>query len=211
MQEPAPNITEKPVLFSGEMVRAILRGNKTQTRRVMKPQPNDGWWPASYGEVHKLVDGLPDPDKVIGWGPCDDEGLEAYASKYGRPGDRLWVRETFDEGIGHGHVIYRATCDDTHARNVEKWRPSIFMPRWASRLTLEVTEVRVERVQDISEDDILAEGIQNPIGDLPGFVSPVYYRECFERLWDSINAKRGHPWESNPWVWVVEFKRIKPE
>jgi hypothetical protein len=203
-------VREKPILFSGPMVRAILEGTKRQTRRVLNPQPapNDaGWYPSPlhpralhYASERHLRKGLP-----IDFCP------------YGQPGDRLWVRETW--GPCAGGVVYRASEDPTACPDGGKWKPSIFMPRWASRLTLEVTEVRVERLQEISEEDAKAEGALfhdgGGIGHSGwrhdpnhGFVYPSA-RSSFAGLWDSINADRA-PWASNPWVWVVGFRRVQP-
>jgi hypothetical protein len=206
-------MNEHPILFSTEMVKAILDGRKTQTRRVIK-----------------LADGaLADSDNIPAAGY--DGQLAPYVmdfSKtyprwtqrdcpYGQPGDRLWVRETWScigaeqvkpSEIAPGYTVYYATDDIARNWRVNKWRPSIFMPRWASRITLEVTGVRVERVQDIRDEDILDEGMiahsPNGVFSNPESVS----RNQFVVLWDSINAKRGYSWESNPWVWVVEFKRV---
>ena len=194
---------ERPILFSGPMVRAILEGRKTQTRRVVKPQP-----PTAFVTV-RVEDGT-----QASWCLRNQSAFDLPESAadwltlrcpYGVPGDRLWVRETWGSCTTNGTVCsgYRA---DVALRpeieaGVDRWRPSIHMPRWASRLLLEVKAVRVERLQEISEDDAFAEGISG--GDWLG--NPVgTYRE----LWDSINAKRGHSWESNPWVWVVEFERV---
>ena len=178
---------EHPIIFSGPMVRAILEGRKTQTRRVMRPKPTEPFLPFT-AEC-----------------PCP----------YGHPGDRLWVRETWRvNGNKHDYAI--ASRDDVFYRADESynegvgWKPSIHMPRMFSRLPLEVTGVRVERVQDISYADCVAEGIVDVaraekrtrrVGEAP--------IEQFAALWDSINAKRGYSWESNPWVWVVEFKIAK--
>lgn len=232
---------ERPILFSGEMVRAILDGRKTQTRRVCKIQPmlanfSDG--PMAKGRYPK------------DW---DEEDLAYFVETfcpYGSPGTRLWVRETWadytefvsldpDDMVplpeGYGCIAYKSDMEvrqygvtlrepeDWKADRDHKirWRPSIHMPRWASRLTLEVTDVRVERVQDIGIYDIAAEGL-----DISGLVagfevesdyapgdSPQDFvdaaREEFQELWDSINAKRGYGWDTNPWVWVVEFKRVE--
>lgn len=199
---------ERPILFSAEMVRAILDRRKTETRRVMKPQPvivehtDEGshveW---SCGRWPRLqVDDLSD---LPSYGP------------YGIPGDRLWVRETWnvmrwikaeEERTGLQIVKYRADGNQLFKRYTipamwqemyaKRWRPSIHMPRWASRITLEVTEVRVQRLEEISDADAVEEGC--PAGVLE-----------FQELWDSINAKRGYSWESNPWVWVVTFKPIQ--
>lgn len=206
--------TEKPILFSTSLVRAILDGRKTVTRRVMKPQPSEGWHPYDYGEVHKLVNGVPDVDKPIGWGPTSADGLEAYKSPYGQPGTELWVREThayvpktaYQASVGIPQVInpeddyeaaiFRASFD--RSQGGIRWRPSIHMPRWASRIQLKVTDIRVERVQEITYEDICREGISFQ-------KRPVFAAVEFEKLWDSINADRGYSWESNPWVWCISF------
>lgn len=161
---------ERPILFSGPMVRAILDGRKTQTRRVVKPRQGmlDDWT------------GLPCP--------------------YGKPGDRLWVRETCYFEQPHGEVIYRADPGSEKALDPEftglRWRPSIHMPRWASRITLEIVNVRVERLQDIRVDDARAEGVTAKW--------PVH---GFRNLWQSINGFGS--WDANPWVWVVEFRNME--
>ena len=169
---------ERPILFSGQMVSAILDGRKTQTRRIVKPQPI-----ASRNLVH-----LP------------------Y-----RVGQRLWVRESC-RPRQTGTVYYRADSYDYHydeiraGGTVPQWRPSIHMPRWASRITLEIVAVRVERLQEITEDDAKAEGCQ-PITHEDGAVDCGTRKTMFAKLWDEINAKRA-PWASNPFVFVIEFKRF---
>lgn len=190
---------ERPILFSAPMVRAILEGRKTQTRRVVKPPK---WSDAD--EIFFIGnDSIAVPD--------DDHADYFIACPYGQPGDRLWVRETFrlfdSSECGcydlcnclryHGRPVYRATADDGES----KWTPSIHMPRWASRILLEITGVRVERLQDISESDCCAEGCGSPITrDLK--------KPQFMALWQSINGPDS--WDANPWVWVVEFKVLKP-
>ncbi|MCP4569069.1 MAG: hypothetical protein GY841_15955 [FCB group bacterium] len=214
----------RPILFSGPMVRAILEGRKTQTRRVVKtPQPSNEvgeflrqLWPCRRGKY----DYMGDPEK----------GHEVSLKPYAFPGERLWVRETWADvnNFGVEAIAYRADGDvinvpkdddfkfippvpekwwfavwagDLIAGHEKGWHPSIHMPRWASRITLEVTGIRVERVQDISEADARAEGVvpdeDNPTG--------VPYRDTFAFVWDFINGKK-HPWDSNPWVWVVDFR-----
>lgn len=175
-------MAERPILFSGEMVLAILDGRKTMTRRVVKPQPE------------------PDTDCPHHVGT----GIERKARicPYGKPGDRLWVRETFCS-FPDGNIFYRA--DNDERAPMKGWKPSIFMPRALSRITLEIKNVRVERLQDISENDAKAEGTDGERYLGQGFDHCVY-REAFRTLWESINGPGS--WESNPWVWVVEFKQI---
>jgi hypothetical protein len=185
---------ERPILFSGPMVQAILDGRKTQTRRVVKPQPE--YWEQTGG-YHYPLDKKPYRGAPVGRVRSIDE----YRCPYGQPGDRLWVRETWHQYAG-GEVIYRADYGpESYQAGAKGWRPSIFMPRWASRITLEITGVRVERVQDISADDARAEGVSAP---------DVLPRSKFATLWDSINAKRGYGWDMNPWCWCVEFKAVQP-
>jgi len=200
---------EHPILFSGTMVKAILEGRKTQTRRVIK----------GY-------------DK---WDNCHPESLAAVSyCPYGAPGDQLWVRETWLEFAGkycpckyYGHkctcekVWYKADPESEMANDLEPeedrmlWRPSIHMPRWASRITLDITGVRVQRLQDISEEDACNEGMFNNyiIKHFPPcecFRKPTA-KEAFKVLWDSINADRGFSWDSNPLVWAISFKNLQPE
>ena len=185
---------EHPIIFSGAMVRAILDGRKTQTRRVVKNI---------------------DESDIIRRTPFAESGYETTHGRsivcpYGVPGDQLWVRETWAMS-GYNRVEYRAfPADGTDFRCVMGWRPSIHMPRKYSRILLEVTGVRVERLQEITVEDALAEGIsEHDIQriskrnrKLPGDLL------IFSNLWDSINAKRGYGWDTNPFVWCVTFKRI---
>ena len=207
-------MAEKPILFSGEMVRAILDGRKTQTRRVIKPQPErvgEGWMYAGqyFADDAQMQDYL--FHEVYGNGKCP------YGGVYGDgTGDLLWVRETFAHKDEWTKPAYRAdwkTPDKAIETMGAKWRPSIHMPRWASRLTLRVVDVRVERVQEISEEDARAEGVNLATWELhhrrdDSISLSIAAIEEFKQLWDSINAKRGHSWDSNPWVWVVEFKMV---
>lgn len=222
---------EKPILFNGEMVRAILSGRKTQTRRIVKPQP-----PGYIDELHgnDLRGRAPyriehyETGCILGSGFEDDDNV-LYRCPFGVPGDRLWVRESFrftcdeksfscvayeadgtarqmlclDGGDGDPIGVGKA-CRPAIFESL-KWRPSIHMPRWASRITLKVTDVRVQRVQDISEEDAIAEGCQ-----CAGVPASLTNRGAFAKLWDSINAKDGNGWAANPWVWAVTFKRAKP-
>ncbi len=224
---------ERPILFSGPMVRAILDGRKTQTRRVIKHQPPGDVSLISVSRYHPtIVDrhGEEAPGTEI-FGAFSDGGEWGCKSPYGEPSDQLWVRETWrgvveinppgkttELGVARyvpdQEYCRRVEYQATHERDGEPWRPSIHMPRWASRITLEVTSVRVERLQDISEADAIAEGIDKTAAgfwgtygqrEVDGTYSPRLSYQC---LWDSLNASRGYGWEANPWVWVVEFRRI---
>lgn len=261
-------MTEHPILFSGPMVKAILEGRKTMTRRVIKPQPvlEKSDYPKDYKEW------------VLRRGKWSASGPSVYWLKhcpYGIPGDRLWVKETHKKWFPTGHdgnqgmfwhvkyqtemrdvitdigweegFLYQTPEDCGVHIEPENWCPSIFMPRWASRITLEVVSVRVERVQDISEEDAKAEGVEPLFTEaeiterpelaptrgsyknylwhgnfgqhgLGGSQSDAWshqyssYKDAcgsFSSLWHSINAVRGFGWDTNPLVWVVEFKRIE--
>ena len=204
---------ERPILFSSPMLRAILEGRKTMTRRVIKldefsesTTPGYDFAFRKRGLWHdvRLADML-DPPRRNYPGACP----------YGTIGDRLWVRETWaPHPQDSSTVFYRATVDAEPGIRVwdGPWKPSIHMPRWASRINLEITGIRVERVQDISEEDARAEGLWCKF-DGQGCEGQCHKcsataKEAFEALWDSINAK-SHPWASNPWVWVIEFGRAK--
>lgn len=191
---------ERPILFSAPMVRAILDDTKTQTRRVVKPRKD------------RYIGCELAPGELAG----EVNNGEFANCPYGRPGDRLWVRETWAYDDEDGEILYRA--DDIDAtRNWDqqkhesglskyKWRPSIFMPRVASRITLEITEVRVERLNSISEADAIAEGlIRAPYGwwsGREGSSSPTP-QGAYALLWQDINGPES--WSANPWVWVIEF------
>jgi hypothetical protein len=214
--EKTPTTTkERPILFKGEMVRAILSGNKTQTRRIAK-----------------AFNGFQDMDKLLARFP-NQEGCP-----YGKPRELLWVRETWasaqhaivayradgecgswmhDGGGGqvwerHGGILGSGTPDRPEEWRGQmfglpkfggKWRPSIFMPRWASRILLEITAVRVERLNAISDADALAEGCSSD-----SMLSGDCLASVYARLWESINGPGS--WGANPWVWVVEFRRVQP-
>lgn len=195
---------ERPILFSAPMVRALLAGTKTQTRRVVKPQPD---------VVGRDVgDGLP---PVVGVFAADDQRLGRLAKTvhcpYGKPGDLLWVRETFAKIDGQTQpwieTDFRATY--THGDRLgdslgikKRWTPAIHMPRAASRITLEVVGVRVERLQDISASDAVAEGIPRGGPENPDDIEQREYRA----LWESINGPGS--WDLNPFVWCVSFRRL---
>lgn len=188
---------ERGMIFNGEMVRALLDGRKTQTRRTVKPQPDE--------------DGLA---KVIN-GPWVDTSERNYRCPFGDIGDRIWVRETWNK-YG-GLLTYRADhdwIDDMRKETVctAKWVPSIHMPRWASRILLEITDVRVERLNSISQEDAQAEGLELT-GWRPTYSDPDSGGEVltpydnFAQLWESIYGEES--WKANPWVWVIEFKRVE--
>ncbi|MDP3650537.1 MAG: hypothetical protein Q8R67_02530 [Rhodoferax sp.] len=195
---------ERPILFSGPMVRALLGGSKTQTRRVFKYK---------NGGVQPRTNDLPGMRQIM------------HNCPYGQPGNRLWVRETWgyfggDEYIYQkdiGSVGYRASqIDGLDHIPGGRWRPSIHMPRWASRLTLEITGVRVERLNDISRADAEAEGCtKNHNGyywggphETSGLKQLASAKGAYRDLWESLNGTDS--WAANPCVWVIEFKRIAP-
>lgn len=199
---------ERPILFSGAMIRAILADQKTQTRRAAKPvkHPDLGHICTPGSLVLER-----EPQHVID-----------RACPYGQTGDRLWVRETWAYGIHalaadkdeDGPFVYAAD-GTTQGRLCERWRPSIHMPRWASRILLEIVSVRVERLQSISEADAEAEGCAAEPCDHKrqscedvGCCGPTAVG-AYRYLWDSINGAGS--WASNPWVWVVEFKRVEEQ
>lgn len=177
-------VKERGILLSAPEVLAILDGHKTQTRRIVKPQADCNATALDHTESGACVT------------LAMRAGMYSFPCPYGAPGDRLWVRETFNHCAYK--PFYRA---DGPMHEDWKWKPSIHMPRWASRITLEITAIRVEQLQDITEEDAKAEGC---IGALGAGCTGAY-----RDLWDSINAKK-YPWSSNPWVWVIEFRRITP-
>jgi hypothetical protein len=209
---------EKPILFRTEMVRALLDGRKTQTRRVIKPQPKTDGLQGVYPDLYNH-----EPNRWAFWLP-DNRMTEPriWECPYGQVSDHLWVRETFkytdfdlrDAGkLPHRcEVEYKLNgirkwvlaTTDTQIVIPDKWRPSIFMPRWASRITLEITGIKVQRIYEISPQDIEAEGIKQL-----HFTTGVCLVSLpqFKLIWDSINGKK-YPWSSNPWVWVIEFKKL---
>ncbi|MBJ6377856.1 hypothetical protein [Enterobacter hormaechei] len=249
---------ERGMIFNGEMVRAILDGKKTQTRRIMKVQPSDGFHPTHNGydldlNAHWYTPGVIDkngylqPAKKDVFGVADEN--EGYTCPFGAVGDRIWVRETwgvvsheldedgriqpwipdrpataihempFGNGYYSGHAIYAADGDftwgddDGYEDGRSCWKPSIHMPRAACRILLEVTSVRVERLNSISQEDAQAEGMELT-GWRPTYSDPDSGGEVwtpydnFAQLWESIYGEES--WKANPWVWVIEFKVASP-
>ena len=201
----------KPILFNTAMIQAIIRREKTQTRRIMKVQPTK--------PTHQITTCMSTTGKnsqvgkhrwatVEGLNITDSDDVY-FSCPYGEVDDLLWVRETWAAPFNEDdvkpsklnnqlYVWYRANNhnkSEVYLRG--KWRPSIFMPRWACRIVLKIDKVRVERIRDISEEDAKAEGVPATLRES--------YASGFERLWDSINFKRGYGWDKNPWVWVVDF------
>lgn len=219
---------ERGMIFNGEMVRAILDGRKTQTRRIMKPQPTPctlqkggHWWPSNVFKTMLHIEEEMQNGKG-GWG-----GLVGDACPFGDVGDRIWVRETFQGPLVSEDLLeeYRAYpekfekpqyceyaadggarpeyCDlDDNLRH--GWLPSIHMPRWASRILLEITDVRVERLASISQEDAAKEGYPANPEPYGGSMDKFLW---FRQLWDSIYPEQS--FSHNPWVWVIEFKRVE--
>lgn len=257
MKNQSNQVKERPIIFSGEMVKAILDGKKTMTRRAVKTQPRDECTEiatsACFGHVEYRS-------------TSEDRQTQSILAKikcpYGKIGDRLWVREAYtvtgwncDDGsvyikyLADGHEQYfdnetdemecaidslvASVCKELDKRKVPmlndeaydcsldenkpRNRSPMFMPRFASRLLLEITDIRIERLNDISDEDAVKEGLRILPASGRYVVSPgdQYFGsashdavEVLSWLWDSINAKKGYPWSSNPWVWVVEFKVV---
>lgn len=215
---------ERPILFSAPMVRAILDGTKTQTRRVIKPQPD-----------YQIE--VEDDGSCVTYN--GDKLVQRWQSPYGKVGDQLWVRETFCQFYKAPDYAKKMRRPDRDVffykadKNIDlkwfkalgfKWKPSIHMPRCASRIQLEITDIRVERIQSLTIDDMCAEGIGEMLEDPEsiaghGFAEAEHYSIAgvpmmhlpeiygFAAFWDSINGQGS--WDLNPWVWVVEFKRVK--
>lgn len=233
------DMKERPILMSAPMVHAILAGTKTQTRRAVKPQFVADAMPVEMPATDPAGGWVVPGHSGTWWCEAAANPDDARRCPYGQPGDRLWVRETWycddyrvqrgpylkpaemdiDEARSDGTLIYLASSGDRpYEAEQPVWHPSIHMPRWASRITLEVTGVRVERLQDINREDAIAEGVR----PLSGSNGPNYWtvatdfgsvnaptaQHCYELLWNLINGPGS--WEANPWVWVVAFERIKP-
>lgn len=194
---------ERPIIYNTPNVKTVLDGRKSQTRRPCKVKDINGKSFNEYGEEAM-------------------NALIRHHSPFGKPGDRLWVRETFRKCGNCEKTLYRADnlkirsniffeCDECEFGNLG-WKPSIYMPRWASRITLEITDVRVERVQEITYHDVKKEGLIIPGKDfiLEGNrgSNPGIAIRHFKPLWNSIYAKKGYGWETNCWVWVIDFRRV---
>ena len=222
----------KPIIFSTDMVQAILSGKKTQTRRVIKPQPSWGKVITEQEALSRALSGF-DP---YGFRINTPTQSEAVTNAPYKPGDILWVRETWQEtdvchaGGGydlHTKFVYRADFQpEEGVRTPEKWRSPIYMPKEAARIFLRVTGVGAERLQDVTPGDCLDEGVMNetcyncllqagkcrPQRDVDIFCGgDDAIIDKYAELWDSLNAKRGYGWDKSPWVWVIEFERSEPD
>lgn len=209
-------MTERPIIFSGPMVRALLAGRKTQTRRIVK-----GIDECPHGYDGVVTATVPKEAHLVGkhcFNLASGESLYLRCP-YGVPGDRLWVRETHagDNLCGwvyradHPNADIKAGELDDGEQSLRRWTPAIHMRREACRLKLELTGVRVERVQDISAKDAVREGVTEKNGrwcDAKGEDSQLSPIAAYRSLWDSLNAKRGYGWDANPWVWVLSFTRL---
>lgn len=215
---------ERPILFSAPMVCALLAGTKTQTRRVCKQQPYSNGYHWDGHDILCHNDYLPPSAMLMDLGGRNlgsTSNLEGWESEcpYGQPGDRLWVRETFSDVYGAGgdedrrkrEAMYRADGETDPYVIGYRWTPSIHMPRWASRILLEIVSVRVEQLHECSEVDARAEGVtisdDHKRGYCAGESLPPTIR-AYRDLWESINGAGS--WAANPWVWVIEFKRAAP-
>lgn len=221
-------VREKPILVSGPLIGPIQRGTKTQTRRIVNPQPiiDQGW--------------EEEPGWAFFWKGKEDGLLERDILKlcpHGQPGDRLWVREAHGIGKHAGEVIFKADGGWSEMQGFNKfaldkgrWIPSIHMKRVNSRIDLEITDLRIQRIQDISPEDAYAEGLGKITKDGNFFKFGMADRDgmpgndnygwpwdqwetdpvaAFRKLWDAINAERGFGWDTNPWVWAISFKKIR--
>lgn len=211
-------MAERPILFSGPMVRAILAGKKTETRRIVKPSNTEGiynkksldilWNEGTVGDPGCIW--LPMKHPNDSWDDFDEGAAEAKFFSRVKPGDLLWVKETwgswekFGDPVAKDKDQVQYLADESAFVPDNGWRPSIFMPRWASRITLRVVSVHAERLQDITEEGAIAEGVRGPAE------TPLCIDDCrtafgrYRELWDEINGKGS--WALNPWVWVIKFE-----
>ncbi|PMQ16747.1 hypothetical protein [Janthinobacterium sp. AD80] len=219
---------EGPILMNGAMVRAVLDGSKTQTRRVVKLQRlagnhfSGGAAGVEFDGFRIPREGGPSPARFS----AEAAGGGAYISEeihcpHGQPGDRLWVRETwycdhFEVQKGpymevpeaRDLLVYRADGEHPYEAEQPIWRPSIHMPHWASRILLEIVSVRVERLNDCSDADARAEGTPGGHGVIPSYNYNATPSEHYSHMWEAINGAGS--WAANPWVWVIEFERVAP-
>ena len=202
---------ERPILFSSEMVKAILEGRKTMTRRIVKPGRNQEWLtPAVINRVARFAESINgwwtmavgEDRRIVHCGHDMDGGhIGSVQCPYGQPGDRLWVKEAVVTHASIAQVIGYVTDGCAKTEHWEKLRNPRFMPRWASRILLEVVSVRVERLQDISEEDAKAEGCIDWVENAA---------DAFHELWNSLYAKEPEKqWDANPYVWVIACKRVQ--
>jgi len=214
---------ERPIIFNADMVRAVLDGRKSQSRRIMRVQPDSAGFESRFiiestkrSEIGKWC--WAEPGVFV-----NPRRSALFSCPFGEIGDRLWVRETFrvhSRATDVATLVYKASeqqswTQQTHRVPIEKchkpavvdkWTPSIHMPRWASRITLEITGVRVERLRDLSEEDAKSEGVMPPAGCvLPGWEHRINFRSLWMGIYGADN------WEANPWVWVIEFKRVEDQ
>ena len=220
-------MAEKPIIFSTEMVRAILEGRKTMTRRVVKPQPSHDVFVPDEGFIHCTEDGTICGQYLV-LNPPDDACAEVaefpVKSRY-KPGDVLWVREAWcknenPNSPNYGGYEYYADYEGAHCQSLIKWRSPIHMPRKAARIFLKVKNIQVERLQDITEEDAEAEGAIDWIcqqhnngtwiDNAMRGAACAKPKRAFALLWNSIYEKH-FGWDQNPWVWVIEFEKVEPE
>jgi len=213
LRKPIDMSKEHGIFFTGESIKAILDGRKTQTRRVIKPQPLKYFPEGETGDY----------ERPLWWSfiystKYNSDTHRFTKCPYGKLGDRLWVREKICTNYPYIEYIADEKLIECPDEQKKWWRhdwhkrpsatiSSIHMPKWATRIWLEITDMKVEKVQDISYENCKAEGIQLPKSTNMPDTKTAAYRLLFGELWDSINARRGYSWESNPWVWVIEFKR----
>lgn len=194
----------KPILFSTPMVEAILTERKTMTRRVIG-EDKRGEWTAANDVRNTSEHGATVPCYLHREVSVDDKSRNIMYPRYD-VGDILWVRETWAPGCMGGYIYKAGHEYADRLEELKQWKPSIHMPKDAARIYLKVTDVKVERVADITEEDAIAEGMSNTLVDGAVFISA---KGKFHVLWDELNAKRGYGWELNPWVWAYRFERYE--
>lgn len=211
-------LIERPILMSAPTVRALQSGTTTQTRRALKAQPPEDTGDIRCGHYNPTIvrRGEEEPGEET-FGAYSSDGIWALRCPYGQPGDRLWVREPWAHDDEDGALMYRADlglggdADEWERNRLEgtpryRWRSSIHMPRWASRITLEITDVRVQRLQEISVADAMADVVVETNKNLRGMEPCMEWIYAYEDLWESIHGPGS--WDANPWVWAISFRRI---